>query len=388
VNQPTATRGRPLLVLVSILGAWLVGRVLFWNPLFPTTMISTRGAPATGIEPDAIVATGPEEFGSGQIDRLASALAMDLSASRFAGPAAAVPAKPPAKSSPPANQPDHSLVRRVTGPQMLLAAAFDQGSLPGLAAEPGPVAAQLPGRGAASRAMLSADRPLLGASAAPEAARPVRLSGDSWLLWRSGSAIAGPPGGATYGRSQAGAVMRYRLLAGPVRLLEAYARATRTLEGSRQTEGAAGLSLRPLDRVPLTLAAEARVTDTASGRELRPAAFAVAQLPPIALPLGLRGEAYVQGGYVGGRFSTSFADGQARVDGRLVQFRNDDDLRLGLAAWGGAQEGAGRLDVGPSAALAFTIGDARVRIAADYRMRIAGGAAPDDGPAVTFSAGF
>jgi len=96
----------------------------------------------------------------------------------------------------------------------------------------------------------------------------------------------------------------------------------------------------------------------------------------------------VQGGYVGGRFSTSFVDGQARIDGRLVQFRNDDDLRLGLAAWGGAQKGAGRLDVGPSAALAFTIGDARVRIAADYRMRIAGAAAPDDGPVVTFSAGF
>jgi hypothetical protein len=388
VNQPTATRGRPLLVLASILGAWLVGRVLFWNPLFPTTIVSTRGAPAAGKEPNAIVAAGPERHDGGQFERVTSAFAMDLSASHFAGPAAAVAARPAAKSSPPPNLPDHPPVKRATGPQTLLAAVFDQGALSGLAAEPGPVATRLQGRGAASRAMLGADRPLLGTSAAPEEARPARLSGDSWLLWRSGSALAGTPGGPTYGRSQAGAVMRYRLIAGHVRLLEGYARATRTLEGSRQTEVAAGLSLRPLDRVPLALAAEARVTDTASGRELRPAAFAVAQLPPIALPLGLRGEAYVQGGYVGGRFSTSFADGQARVDGRLVQFRNDDDLRLGLAAWGGAQEGAGRLDVGPSAALAFTIGDARVRIAADYRMRIAGGAAPDDGPAVTFSAGF
>jgi hypothetical protein len=235
--------------------------------------------------------------------------------------------------------------------------------------------------------MLGIDRPLLGTAVDSEA-RPARLSGDSWLLWRDGSATAGTPGGPTYGRSQAGAVLRYRLLARHPHLPEVYARATRTLEGYRQTEVAAGLSFRPLARVPLTVAGEARVTQTASGRELRPAAYAVAQIPPVALPLGLAGEAYLQGGYVGGRFATPFIDGQARVDGKLAQVGNDDGLRLGLAAWGGAQEGAARLDVGPSGSLAFKIRDARARIAVDYRMRVAGGAAPASGPAVTFSAGF
>src|SRR5690606_35509676 len=124
---------------------------------------------------------------------------------------------------------------------------------------------------------------------------------------------------STYGRSQAGAVMRYRLLPGHSLVPAAYARVTRTLEGPRQDEAAAGLSLRPLPGLPVEVAAEARVTETADGRELRPAAYAVTQLPPVALPQGLRGEAYLQAGYVGGHFETAFVDGQARIDRRITR---------------------------------------------------------------------
>ena len=57
-------------------------------------------------------------------------------------------------------------------------------------------------------------------------------------------------------------------------------------------------------------------------------------------------------------------------------------------AWGGAQKQAARLDIGPTASVAFRLGEARARIAVDYRLRVAGHAAPASGPAVTFSAGF
>jgi hypothetical protein len=143
-----------------------------------------------------------------------------------------------------------------------------------------------------------------------------------------------------------------------------------------------------MPRVPLILAAEARVTETAMGREVRPAAFAVTQIPSVGLPLALRGEAYLQAGYVAGDFATGFVDGQARIDRRLAQLGDEQEIRLGMAAWGGAQKGAARLDVGPSASVAFKLGDATSRIAVDYRMRVAGDAAPASGPAVTFSAGF
>lgn len=196
------------------------------------------------------------------------------------------------------------------------------------------------------------------------------------------------PGLATYGRSQAGAVLRYRLLPRSSYLPSAYARVTRTLEGARQGEVAAGFSLRPWPRAPLIVAAEARVTETATGREVRPAAFAVTQVPPVTLPFGIRGEAYLQAGYVGGDFATAFVDGQARIDHRLAQLGNGHEVRLGMATWGGAQRGAARLDVGPSASVAFKLAEAPSRIAVDYRLRVAGNASPASGPAVTFSAGF
>ena len=149
-----------------------------------------------------------------------------------------------------------------------------------------------------------------------------------------------------------------------------------------------GASVRLVPSLPVRVAAEGRVTETAAGREVRPAIFAVTELPPARLPLGLRGEGYAQAGDVGGNYATAFVDGQARVDGKLARPGEDTELRAGLATWGGAQKGAARLDVGPSATLSFRLGEARSRVAVDYRIRVAGDAEPGSGPVVTFSAGF
>lgn len=232
--------------------------------------------------------------------------------------------------------------------------------------------------------------PLLSAFApGPTRAEPIRFSRwsmDGWLLLRDDR--AGPLSVAqpSYGRSQAGAVLRYQLADGAHRP-QAYMRGSASLAGAREEEGAVGLSARPFAGVPVRVAGEGRITATAQRTEVRPAAYAVTELPPLSLPLGARGEAYVQAGWVGGRFATPLIDGQARID-RPVARLGDAEVSAGGGVRGGAQKGAARLDVGPSARVIFHLGDGEGRVAADYRFRIAGAAQPASGPALTLSAGF
>ncbi|OZA90829.1 MAG: hypothetical protein B7X57_10895 [Erythrobacter sp. 34-65-8] len=133
--------------------------------------------------------------------------------------------------------------------------------------------------------------------------------------------------------------------------------------------------------------AELRVSQFDQRTELRPALLAVTAVPPQELPFGLRGETYLQAGYIGGDFSTGFIDGQARLDRSLARF-DLGEFRAGAGIWGGAQDGAERLDVGPTASLELSIADKPARISIDYRHRVAGDARPPSGMAVTVSTGF
>ena len=183
-------------------------------------------------------------------------------------------------------------------------------------------------------------------------------------------------------------MLRYRLARASRHRPLAYVRATRALAGPRESEFAAGVAARPFAGLPVSVAGEVRVSQGPAGREVRPAAFAVTELPPARLPLGLRAEAYAQAGYVGGHFATAFVDGQARIDAPLVRLGPDTQVRAGGGVWGGAQKHAARLDVGPSATLSFRLGETQSRLALDYRVRVAGRAEPTSGPALTISAGF
>lgn len=246
------------------------------------------------------------------------------------------------------------------------------------------------------RSRLAALQPV---SAAPQSADPAgqepqyagsRWSADSWMLWRRGSRTRLTGGVLTpsYGASQAGSVLRYRLMRNSAHRPSAYLRITSALDSSAEREASLGLSARPFARIPLVAAAEARLTSTPGRRMIRPAGFIVTELPPFALPLGLRGEAYGQAGYVGGKFATPFADGQLRADRAFLSLA-EFDVRLGAGLWGGAQKGASRLDAGPSLTIGSALGrSASMRLAADWRFRVAGKAAPGSGPAVTLSAGF
>ncbi|MBB4612970.1 hypothetical protein [Novosphingobium taihuense] len=221
-----------------------------------------------------------------------------------------------------------------------------------------------------------------------------RWSGENWVLMRAGSGDAAQaPGAASYGASQAGAIVRYRLGKGEVGSSYAYLRTSLAINAPGQDrEVALGFGMRPVRKLPLRVLVEARLQDTkASPMQVRPVATVITELPWRRLPLGFRAEAYGQAGYAGGRGATPFFDAQALLDRPLrgVVPRNND-LRVGAGVWAGGQEGAVRLDAGPR--LSFRIEPGRLagpsRVALDWRFRLAGNARPDSGPAITVTSAF
>lgn len=215
-----------------------------------------------------------------------------------------------------------------------------------------------------------------------------RWSADAWLLLRSGGGAASAgPSVATYGASQVGAVLRYRLWPGNAHRPTGYVRVSAALNGSGEREAALGVSVRPLTALPVFVAGEGRVGHLSGRIVVRPAVMAVTELPPITLPMNARAEFYVQGGYVGGQGATPFIDGQLRIDRRVAR-AGAVEVRAGGGAWGGAQRGAGRLDLGPAVTLQAALGPAAMRLGLDWRFRLMGDAEPASGPALTISAGF
>jgi hypothetical protein len=219
---------------------------------------------------------------------------------------------------------------------------------------------------------------------------PGRWSMDAWALVRDDGG-AQPEAGtlpATYGASQAGAVLRYRLARASGHKPSAYLRTTSTLGSLNETSAALGLSARPFPAIPVVGAVEGRVVDQGGSRRVQPAALAVTEIPPLALPGALRAELYGQAGYVGGKYATPFADGQLRVDRNLLTLGRAE-ARVGGGAWGGIQEGASRLDAGPGLVVSAPLSPKVFgRLAVDWRFRVAGNAEPGSGPAMTVAAGF
>lgn len=364
------TRGAPLAMMGLVLSAWIGGRAMVWESPFPS--------PASLIPAGftAIAAAGPD-----------------------ASPAAG--AVPTATGSP---TPSRRAVRaRSDGSFALLASGLTVGMDPDYAfahqylwrtALRSPVGA---GRMAAVYVTDGGDdAPFFAASPAPSATRrrAGRWSVDAWGFWRQGSDAAPISQGRVpiYGASQVGAVLQYRIDPENARDPRLYARAYRALVRRGESELALGASARPLPRVPVRLFGELRVTEGVFRTEARPAAFAVSELPAQALPLGARLEAYAQAGWVGGEDATLFADGQAsltREVDQVAQATGDAmHLSLGAGAWGGAQKGAHRVDLGPTIRLDVTLGEVPARLSLDWRERVEGDAAPGSGAAVTLSTRF
>jgi len=383
--KPRATRrGEPLLVLGAIVCGWIGARAAILQA--PVQLpergevrsvlgIMTKGHRAEPLRAGAVSAKGgslaatPMEATQGSPDALVAAPLPTPLALPVPPGLAPLPPAPVGTASPLATPaPALSATRVTTGHALLWMAAVGRMPLPdGLAA-----------------AMARRDSGANGVPAGSPA--PRRWSADGWLMLREG----GNAGGGTiarYGASQTGAVLRYRLDTASPHRPSATLRATAALGGSREREVALGLSARPLPAVPVALHAELRASRMASGTKLRPAIFAVTELPRFTLPAGFAGEAYAQAGYVGGPAATAFVDGQLRIDSKLAEV-GPAELRAGAGAWGGAQDGAGRLDIGPTATIGLAGGQGAARLGLDWRFRVAGKAAPASGPALTLSAGF
>ena len=218
----------------------------------------------------------------------------------------------------------------------------------------------------------------------PGAATPLppRLSGSFWLVARGGSGIAPGVVGGQLGGSQAGLRLAYRL--DRKRRFALAARATTPL-GPGSRELAAGVEWQPT-RLPLRIVAEHRFVVDGGGRG-GPALGIVGGLGPKRLGAGLTLEAYGQAGLIRRDRAERYADGAVHIAHKLLDL-GDAKIDIGGGAWGGAQRGAARLDVGPTLALSVPVAHKTVRLSLDWRERVAGQARPGSGLALTLGTDF
>lgn len=374
--------GQPIVVLASLLALWIGGRSLLWESPFPAALreVGLPAVLAEAIAPPLIK----------QIISAADTSTGGVSVTGKNTPKLAVIANMPTLRHAFFSQPTYQSTdqpRDQSGRQPMMLASHQLMWMSGLSNAPvAPEIAAL-----LKSAAAPANPSMLGGNPQTSSFNK-RWSADGWLFVRPQSTRAirnvnAGPIPATYGASQAGAVLRYRLAPSSKNDPFVYIRASTALVEAGDSEAAAGISARPLASVPVSAHAEMRASRIAGRTVIRPAAFVVTQLKPQKLPLSSHITAYGQAGYVGGDFATPFADGQARLDREVVKY-DLAKLRVGAGVWGGAQKGAARLDLGPTASADITLGESSARLAVDYRHRVAGDAEPQSGIAITLSTGF
>lgn len=205
----------------------------------------------------------------------------------------------------------------------------------------------------------------------PQPPRASRWSGSGWAIVRAGTqraSIATPQ----LGGSQAGARIAYALDADGRFAIAARVAAAL---GVRQQEAAIGVEWKPA-ALPLRLIAERRIAivNSRSGFALGVAGGVSGR--PVAH--GARLDGYAQAGVIARDGTEGYADGALRLS-RPVGPRID----AGVGAWGAAQRGAARLDVGPSLGVALPVGRSTIRTSLDWRQRVAGSARPGSGLALS-----
>lgn len=222
-------------------------------------------------------------------------------------------------------------------------------------------------------AIIGAPRPV---PPPPMSPAPSRWSGSAWALARGSggeTSVATPQLGA----SQIGARLAYRIdRAGR---LAAVARVAAAVD-TRQQEAAIGVEWRPT-RLPIRLVVERRigVSNVRGGFALG----VVGGVDQVALGMGFRLDGYAQGGVIARDGGAGYVDGALRA-GRHVIGRVD----FGLGAWGAAQPGASRMDIGPSAIMRIPVAGRAIRIGTEWRQRVVGDARPGSGPAVALGMDF
>jgi hypothetical protein len=211
---------------------------------------------------------------------------------------------------------------------------------------------------------------------APRAA-PNRWQASAWLATRRGAGT----GGTMLGGDQAG--LRVARTLDRRGRLALYARASAPLTGTGR-ELALGVEWHPW-RAPMRFLAEQRIA--LDGGKSGPAVAVVGGVTGIDLPFAFELEGYGQAGAVKRARVEPFADGALRIT-RPVAAIGEARLALGAGAWGAAQREAARVDLGPTAVTTLPVSGQSLRIAIDWRERVAGDARPGSGPALTLGADF
>ena len=223
--------------------------------------------------------------------------------------------------------------------------------------------------------------PLIPSPVAPPflARGPGRLTGSAWLLARGGP--AGTVSGGQLGASQGGLRLAYAL--GRGRKVAVVARVASPLEGTGR-EAALGVEWQPT-RLPIRLVAEQRFA--LDGGRGGPTLGVIAGYGPSDVVPGVRIEAYGQVGGIARDGIEGFVDASARIThslGQVLGMHAD----IGIGIWGSAQRDAERFDIGPSFVATLPIARKTIRATLDWRERIAGGARPGSGPALSIGSDF
>jgi tetratricopeptide (TPR) repeat protein len=202
-----------------------------------------------------------------------------------------------------------------------------------------------------------------------------RWSGETYALFR-GRGVTNLAATPVLGAGQSGGQLRYALdpLARRPLLLEG--RLTTPNTQSRDNlQGALGVTWAASPRFSLTAERLVRIGGQSRSAWTLRAAGGAEHSGPIAL------DAYAEAGVVGVRNTAAYAAAQGHVTHRI------GPVSIGAGAWASVQHDArtvGRFEAGPS--LRFRHG--ALDLSADYRLRLAGNAAPGSGPALTLAAYF
>ncbi len=356
-GQAAPRGGQPLIFIAVLLGLWIGARLILWENPWPLAQLS-------------------------DVYRLAPAMA---GADAEPAPALVVTDEAPGQSA------DTPVPARAGPAGKRLSfrggAAQAQVTIPLAATAPLPPTPAAPPRPSSTLTDFAPVRP----APLPRAATPLpasRWRTDVWAFLRgSGERIIASPSAPSYGASQAGGVIAYRLLPESDRNPELYARGSKALIEQGEIEVAAGVRVAPVPAFPVRLHAELRATRFATETQVRPSAYVTAGIEETDLIADIEVRAYGQAGYVGGRYATGFVDGHAVAQKPVAQL-GPARIGIGVGVWGGAQKGADRLDTGPSVSAEIDLAGAPVRLSADYRIQLAGTAAPGDGVAITLTTGF
>lgn len=206
-----------------------------------------------------------------------------------------------------------------------------------------------------------------------------RFQLSAWSLVRGAADTGNLAPGGVLGGSQVGA--RGWFEPGP-RGLALTARISSPLRARTGSEASLGLGYR---RGTVGVIVEERFSLDPGGGA-RPSVTAFGGLSDVRLPLGFRLDSYAQAGIVGLRNRAGFADGAVRIEHGVLGRKAR--ISAGAGAWGGAQPGLARLDLGPQIAVRLPVLGGTLRVSGEWRFRIGGNAAPGSGPTLGVGADF